>query len=187
MLPHWRWCACTSDHRPRDNRPTVRCKVSEMYSKWTWRPALSALFALGLIVVAVTTAGAQNLPPPGAYQPIPNFTGVGAGLQFRGAINDRLSGTQPILPMVVGPTFANLPAEQDGVILYCKDCKRSTPCASAGQGAWALGTRGQWSCTISTLESSLNANGNKITSLPNGTASGDALPFGQASGGDLGG
>ena len=159
-----------------------------MYSKWTWRPALSALFpALGLIVVAVATAGAQNLPPPGAYQPIPNFTGVGAGLQFREAINNRLSGTQPILPLIVGPTFANLPAEQDGVILYCKDCKRSTPCGSGGQGAWALGTRGQWSCTISTLESSLNANGNKITSLPNGTASGDALPFGQASGGDLGG
>ena len=60
--------------------------------------------------------GAQNLPPPGAYQPIPNFTGVGAGLQFRAAINSRLSGTQPILPMVVSPTFANLPAEQDGVI-----------------------------------------------------------------------
>jgi hypothetical protein len=140
-----------------------------------------------LVALALSSASAQNIPPPGAYQPIPNFTGVGAGLQFREAINNRLSGTQPILPMVVAPSFANLPAEQDGVILYCNDCKRTTPCGNGGEGAWALGTRGQWSCTINTLESSLNANGNKVTSLANGTVTGDALSFGQTSGGDLGG
>ena len=162
-----------------------------MHSKRTCWPVFSvfSVFSVSLFaLVAISrSVSAQNLPPPGAYQPIPNFTGVGAGLQFREAINNRLSGTQPILPMVVGPTFANLPAEQDGVILYCKDCKRSTPCGNGGQGAWALGTRGVWSCTISTLESSLNANGNKITSLANGTASGDALSFGQTSAGDLSG
>jgi hypothetical protein len=156
-----------------------------MYSKRTSWPVFS-VFAFALVVIS-SSADAQNLPPPGAYQPIPNFTGVGAGLQFREAINSRLSGGQPILPMVVSPTFANLPAEQDGVILYCKDCKRTTPCGSGGGGAIAIGARGQWSCTISALESALNANGNKVTSLANGTASGDALSFGQASGGDLGG
>jgi Pectate lyase superfamily protein/Concanavalin A-like lectin/glucanases superfamily len=168
----------------RCNRPTVRRKVSGMHSKRTWWPVT---LALGSILVSVLSVGAQNFPPPGAYQPIPNFTGVGAGLQFRQAINDRFSGAQPILPLVVGPSFANLPAEQDGVMLYCKDCKRATPCVSGGSGAWALGTRGQWSCASGALEASLNANGNKITSLANGTVTGDALAFGQTSGGDLGG
>src|SRR5260221_2233684 len=159
-----------------------------MYLKLSlWLVIAESVSALAATMVTIVTSSAQNLPPPGAYQPIPNFTGVGAGLQFREAINSRLSGGQPILPMVVGPSFANLPAEQDGLMLYCKDCKRSTPCGNGGEGAWALGTRGVWSCTISTLESSLNANGNKVTSLANGTASGDALAFGQTSGGDLGG
>jgi len=147
-----------------------------MYSKRTWWPVLSA-FALQ--IVALSSASAQNLPPPGAYKPIPNFTGVGAGLQFRAAINDRFSGAQSILPMVVGPTFANLPAEQDGMMLYCRDCKRATPCVSGGSGAWARGNRGIWSCAIDALEASLNANGNKLTALANGTATGDSLAFGQ--------
>ncbi|MGH7925183.1 MAG: glycosyl hydrolase family 28-related protein [Candidatus Binatus sp.] len=157
-----------------------------MYSKRTRGPVFSlSLFAL--IALSSANVRAQNLPPPGAYQPIPNFVGIGAGLQFRQAINDRLSAAQPILPMVVGPSFANMPAEQDGVLLYCKDCKRATPCVSGGSGAWALGTRGQWSCSSGALEANLNAGGNKLTSLANGTATGDALAFGQASGGDLGG
>ena len=55
-----------------------------MHSKRTWWPVLSgiALSALALLAIFFEIAGAQNLPPPGAYQPIPNFTGVGAGLQF---------------------------------------------------------------------------------------------------------
>ena len=52
-------------------------------------------------------------PPSASYQPIPNFTGLGAGLQFRQAINDRFSGIQPIAPTVVKLAFANLPTEQD--------------------------------------------------------------------------
>ena len=135
----------------------------------------------------IVTSSAQNLPPPGAYQPIPNFTGVGAGLQFREAINSRLSGAQPILPTVVSPTFANLPAEQDGMMLYCKDCKRAAPCIGGGSGAWARGNRGIWSCAIDALEASINANGNKVTSLGNATNAGDAISFGQTSGGDLSG
>jgi hypothetical protein len=157
-----------------------------MYSKRTWWPVLSAsVFAL--IAIAFSSVRAQNLPPPGAYQPIPNFTGVGAGLQFREAINSRFSGMAPMLPMLVGPSFANLPAEQDGLLVYCQDCKRTTPCGNGGAGAFALGTRGQWSCSTAALEASLNANGNKITSLANGTVTGDALAFGQTSGGDLAG
>ena len=145
-----------------------------MYSKRTFSVSILALLAFSL-----STASAQNLPPPGAYKPIPNFTGVGAGLQFREAINDRFSGAQPMAPELVAPNFANLPSEQDGALLYCKDCKRTTPCGNGGQGAWALGTRGNWSCSTGALEASLNANGNKLTSLANGTATGDALAFGQ--------
>lgn len=159
-----------------------------MHSKRTWCPVIAAsMFACGAVMLTIVTSSAQNLPPPGAYQPIPNFTGVGAGLQFRAAINNRLSGAQPILPTVVSPTFANLPAEQDGMMLYCKDCKRAAPCVGGGSGAWARGNRGIWSCAIDALEASINANGNKITSLANGTASGDALSFGQTSAGDLSG
>ena len=160
-----------------------------MHSKRTWWPVLSgiALSAVALCAIFLGIVSAQNLPPPGAYQPIPNFTGVGAGLQFREAINERMSGAQPILPLVVGPNFANLPAEQDGLLLYCKDCKRATPCVGGGSGAWARGNRGAWSCAIDALETSLNANGNKITALANGTTAGDAISFGQPSGGDLSG
>ena len=149
-----------------------------MYSKRTWWPVFSVSI-LALLAFSLSSALAQNLPPPGAYKPIPNFTGVGAGLQFREAINDRFSGAQPMAPELVAPSFANLPAEQDGALLYCKDCKRTTPCVSGGSGAWALGTRGNWSCSTGALEASLNANGNKLTALGNGTATGDAIAFGQ--------
>ncbi|HYB92376.1 MAG TPA: hypothetical protein VEC38_15170 [Candidatus Binataceae bacterium] len=89
---------------------------------------------------------AQNLPPPGAYQPIPNYTGTGAGMLFRQAINDRFSGAQPISPVIAGLTFANLPAETDGSIFYCTNCQKTSVCAAGGSGAWALGQNGQWTC-----------------------------------------
>ena len=138
-----------------------------------------AMFAATILLVVSAGARAQNLPPPGAYQPIPNFTGVGAGLQFRGAINARFSGAQPIEPSIVTPTFSNLPPEQDGMILFCKDCRSATPCVSGGAGAWALGTRGQWACAGAALEAALNANGNQVSNLASGTVNGDALAFGQ--------
>jgi hypothetical protein len=134
---------------------------------------------LALLAIFLATGSAQNLPPPGAYPAIPNFTGVGVGLQFREAINDRFSGAQPMAPTVVAPSFANRPAEQVGVLLYCKDCKRSTPSLRGSACACALGTRGQWSCSTGALGASLNANGNKLTSWANGTATGDSLAFGQ--------
>src|SRR5580704_5081423 len=111
-----------------------------MHSKRTWWPVFSVSI-LAVLAFFLSSASAQNLPPPGAYQPIPNFTGVGAGLQFREAINQRFSGAEPIAPSIVTPTFANLPPEQDGTVLYCKDCRTAVPCVSGGAGAWALGTR----------------------------------------------
>src|SRR5215472_3384294 len=117
-----------------------------MYSKRT----LARLVTLGIsasLVVFLTIARVmgQNLPSPGAYQPIPNFTVVGAGVQFRKAINDRLSGAQWVAPASATVSFANLPSEPYGMLLFCKDCKLTSPCAGTGTGVWELGTRGQWS------------------------------------------
>ena len=143
-------------------------------------PAFGSVTLAAMILLVVSAeARAQNLPPPGSYQPIPNFTGVGAGLQFREAINQRFSGTQPIAPSIVTPTFANLPPEQDGMLLYCQDCRSAAPCVSGGAGAWALGTRGQWACAGAALEAALNANSNKVSNLASATVNGDAIAFGQ--------
>ena len=147
-----------------------------------------AVFALATAVAVLQVeVSAQNLPPPGAYQPIPNFTGVAAGVQFRQAINDRFSGVQPVSPAIASVAFASMPAEVDGMIVFCKDCKRATPCMAGGGGAWALGARGQLSCSTASLEANLSANGNKVTNLASATASGDALGYGQTAGGDLSG
>jgi len=96
------------------------------------------------------------------YQPIPNFTGIGAGFNFRQAINQRFSGAQSIEPQVVGLPFASLPAEQDGLLLWCKDCQASAPCTAGGAGAWAMGSRGAWACAPGALEQDLNANGHNV-------------------------
>ncbi len=105
--------------------------------------AVSVLIALAALTTSVR---AQNLPPPGAYQPIPNFTGVGAGLLFRKAINDRFSGVQPIAPSLISIAFADMGDEQDAMELYCNDCQATTPCTGGGPGAWAFGERGVWNC-----------------------------------------
>lgn len=154
-----------------------RRKISPTIRRMTQRSMMT--IAALILIAASADAPAQNLPPPGAYQPIPNFTGVGAGLQFREAINQRFSGAEPIAPSIVTPTFANLPPEQDGTVLYCKDCRTAVPCVSGGAGAWALGTRGQWACAGAALEATLNANGNKVSNLAPAMIGGDALAFGQ--------
>jgi hypothetical protein len=154
-----------------------RRKISPTIRRMTQRSMMT--IAALILIAASADAPAQNLPPPGAYQPIPNFTGVGAGLQFREAINQRFSGAEPIAPSIVTPTFANLPPEQDGTVLYCKDCRSAVPCVSGGAGAWALGTRGQWACAGAALEATLNANGNKVSNLAPAMIGGDALAFGQ--------
>jgi hypothetical protein len=83
------------------------------------------------------------------YQPIPNYTGIGAGQKFRNDVNNHLSGVTPIAPRIVSLPFAQLPSEQDGQEYWCLDCMRSNPCAGGGAGALAVGQRGVWSCTSS--------------------------------------
>src|SRR5208282_1788910 len=107
-------------------------------------------FAAMILLIASAQARAQNLPPPGAYQPIPNFTGVGAGLQFREAINDRFSGAQPIAPTLVPVTAAQLAAVPaiNGGLLYCSNCHGNASCSSGGSGAVAFGMGGDWNCNV---------------------------------------
>lgn len=46
-----------------------------------------------------------------------------------------------------GRTFAQLPAAPgNGMILYCSDCTKATPCAAAGTGALAVRLNGAWDC-----------------------------------------
>ena len=125
----------------------------------------------------------QNLPPPGAYQAIPDFTGNSAGFSFRGAINDRLSGIQPISPRITNQTFSSLPAEQDGMLIYCKDCQATIPCAHSGSGAWAFGQNGVWSCTAPNTAGNVLFQGqsgaqlNDLSASLNGTFNLKSTPF----------
>ncbi len=113
---------------------------------------------LGSLLILAAIAGAAAAQ----YQPIPNFTGIGAGYNFRQAINQRLSGAEPISPQFAGLSFASLPAEQDGLLLWCKDCQATSPCSAGGAGAWAMGSRGAWACAAGALEQDLNANGHNV-------------------------
>jgi hypothetical protein len=152
-------------------------------------PRALAAFALAIAILApdaeVPAQSPPNLPPTGTYQSIPNFTGVGAGALFRQAINQRFSGAQPVSPTIANVTFASLPTELDGMMIFCSNCKLTNPCTASGNGAWAVGARGQWTCSAGPLEANFSANGNKITGLATATTGGDALGYGQTAGGDL--
>jgi len=126
---------------------------------------------LGSLLLLAAMVGAATAQ----YQPIPNFTGIGAGFNFRQAINQHLSGAQSIAPQIVGLPFAGLPSEQDGLLLWCKDCQATSPCSAAGAGAWAMGSRGAWACAAGALEQDLNLNGHNIVAASSvkGEQSGD--------------
>jgi len=129
-------------------------------------------FAAMILLIASAGARAQNLPPPGAYQPIPNFTGVGAGLQFREAINDRFSGAQPIAPTLVPVTAAQLAAVPaiNGGLLYCSNCQGNSSCSPGGTGSVAFGMGGDWNCNL--------ANAGGLNSVSNDTNVTGALSSG---------
>ncbi|HVN27891.1 MAG TPA: hypothetical protein VMT64_05360, partial [Candidatus Binataceae bacterium] len=130
-------------------------------------PRRVAIAMIVLLIVFPSFCFAQNLPSPGGYIPIPNFTGSEAGLDFRNAINDRFSGAQAIAPRVGNVTFANLGPEQDGSVLYCKNCQATLPCSAGGSGAWATGIDGQWECNA--LPVPLAFNGADVLPPYNGT------------------
>jgi hypothetical protein len=83
------------------------------------------------------------------YNPIPNFTGILAGQQFRNALNAKLGGTDPngIAPMLVHLNYAQLPSTvTNGQLYYLNDGVPGIPCKGSGSGAIAMGINGQWVC-----------------------------------------
>jgi hypothetical protein len=147
--------------------------------------AVRALGALALWAVAVTVAHAQ-------FRPIPNYVGIGAGAQFRNDINNHLSGAAAVAPRIVSLPLAQLPIEQDGQEYWCSNCQQTNPCQASGQGALALGSQGQWSCTSGAslangfpLSVNVSAAAHRIQSLAPNSAIGDALSQGQSHLNDL--
>jgi hypothetical protein len=143
-------------------------------------------------VAALILACLLSLALPGGkvlaqYVPIPNYVGIGAGLQFRTDINNHLSGVTPIAPRLVSLDFAKLPAEQDGQLYWCPDCQQTNPCLGGGTGALALGFHGQFSCTFGSsggtafpLTADVSAANHHITSLAPDTLTGEALSRNQS-------
>ncbi|HTT75602.1 MAG TPA: hypothetical protein VMF50_06425 [Candidatus Binataceae bacterium] len=109
-------------------------------------------------------AGAQ-------YVPIPNYTGIGAGEQFRNDLNNHLSGVTAIAPRLVPFTFAQLPEEQNGQLYWCEDCEQTNPCAGGGSGSIAIGESGVWDCSLGSGGSGLSAVTHDSTVQGAGTSS----------------
>ena len=65
----------------------------------------STALATTLITVALL---AIARPTFAQFTAIPNYTGVGAGLQFRNDLNNHLSGVSPIAPRLVAVPFSVL-------------------------------------------------------------------------------
>src|SRR5580698_813338 len=147
--------------------------------------AIEILGTLVMIVAAAAVAHAQ-------YRAIPNYVGIGAGLQFRNDVNNHLSGITPIAPRIVTLPFLQLPTEQDGQEYWCSDCQATSPCLGVGHGALALGVQGQWSCTSGSppgtafpLAADVSAGTHKIKNLALNSTTGDALSQGQSHLNDL--
>lgn len=66
-------------------------------------------------------------------------------ITLRDAADDRiLNGATEVLFSV---THANLPATENGSIIYCSDCTRlSVPCTASGSGSFAKREAGAWNC-----------------------------------------
>ncbi len=114
---------------------------------------------LGLALLHGGAARAQ-------YVPIQNFSGVGAGQQFRQAINNAFSGASPIAPRLVSIPFSilNTTPEQDAQGYWCRDCAQAAICTNGGNGAVAVGANGQWTCVSGPTP---------ISGAPSGSAGGD--------------
>jgi hypothetical protein len=149
-----------------------------------------ARYAVMVITVAAFLVTLRGNWVSAQYIPIPNYTGIGAGQQFRNDLNNHLSGVTAIAPRLVQSTFAQLPNEQDGQLYWCKDCQQTTPCQGGGGGALAIGAQEQWSCTTGggggsgsafPLGSDVSAATHRIENLATDQVTGDALSRGQSS------
>jgi hypothetical protein len=138
-------------------------------TKYISRAGRFILLALKLLILKILILS-WAAPGQAQYQPIPNYTGIGAGQQFRNDINNHLSGKTAVSPRLVSLPFAQLPTETDGQMYWCQDCQLTVPCTAGGTGGLALGSRGQWSCAAGA--SAAGPAGNDLSgSYPNPTVS----------------
>jgi hypothetical protein len=129
--------------------------------------ASRSAFRATCLMLAAMLALLCGAPARAQYQPIPNFTGVGAGQQFRNAVNGLGSGATPISPRLVAVPFSvlNVTPEQDGQVFWCRDCAQGAVCSTGGStGAVAVGANGQWTCVLGPTT---------VSGGPSGAAGGD--------------
>jgi hypothetical protein len=136
-----------------------------------------SLLAAFILFLSVGFAQAQ-------YNPIPNFSGANAGQQFRGALNNKLSGSDTVAPRIVSLSFAQLSAipALNGQMYYINDATQTIPCAGGGSGAFAVAVAGIWSCAgggggagLATLSPVIGSGQTTFTTTPALTAT--ALVF----------
>src|ERR1700722_1596110 len=163
----------------------LRSMIRRFFGNSRCAATLTVLGALAIVAMAAPPALAQ-------YRAIPNYVGIGAGLQFRNDVNNHLSGVTPISPRIVSLPFLQLPGEQDGQEYWCMACQQTLPCQGAGLGALAVGSQGQWSCTSGAalpngfpLGLDVSASSHRIKSLAANTTAGDAPSQGQSHLNDL--
>jgi hypothetical protein len=106
-----------------------------------------AQWVITLVLIVATSLRLGTSRALAQYIPIPNYTGIGAGAEFRGDLNNHLSGATAIAPRLVPLPFVQLPAEEDGQLYWCSDCQQASRCVGGGAGALAIGAEGQWSCS----------------------------------------
>lgn len=103
-----------------------------------WVPGSAKGAAVGKITYGGSTATFQ----------IPN-SGVAINSTHQFVINDlaqTLSHKTLEQPRLAASTFAGLPKEVNGMMIYCPDCIKATPCRGGGKGAIAKGIAGKWDC-----------------------------------------
>jgi hypothetical protein len=104
--------------------------------------------AVWLIALLLIAEGARAPQTRAQYAPVPNFTGVAAGKQFRQAVNDRFSGAVATSPTLAPLHLFQLPAAvSNGQMYYLVDGTPGVPCTGGGSGALAMGVGGKWVCT----------------------------------------
>jgi hypothetical protein len=106
------------------------------------------LWAIISIANAFSLASAASVPQlhVGTVQPArsPSWATLGStSVQVQPAV------TAPGSPILI-TSYSGLPPEQDGMVVKCRDCQETDPCAPGGTGAWAYGINGQFQCVDTT-------------------------------------
>lgn len=112
------------------------------------------------------------------YQPIPNFSGVNAGAQFRNAINNRFGGVQGIAPLILPSSI--MQSATAGQFLLAGTSGAISPITLNGDASASTSTLGAITVNHFTLTANASAGGFKLSNLAAATVAGDAISQGQS-------